>query len=142
MSDELKRITYVEDEPDIRAVAELALTQLGGFELDICVDGPDALRKTPEFRPDLILLDVMMPGMDGTETLARLREVPELAETPVVFMTAKAQRHEIAAFLELGALSVIPKPFDPMTLSSELRDIWNMRVTRDQGALDHAERTA
>ncbi|MBB4301295.1 CheY-like chemotaxis protein [Rhodobium orientis] len=142
MSDELKRITYVEDEPDIRAVAELALTQIGGFELDVCVDGFDALRRTPDFRPDLILLDVMMPGMDGTETLAKLREIPELADVPVVFMTAKAQRHEIAAFLKLGVLSVIPKPFDPMTLSSELRDIWNMRILKDQGAPDHAERTA
>ena len=129
MHQELERITYVEDEPDIRAVAELALTALGGFTIDVCTSGLEALDKAPTFKPDLILLDVMMPGIDGMETFRRLRTMSELAETPVIFMTAKAQRHEVESYKQIGALDVIPKPFDPMTLADEVKAIWeNARI--------------
>lgn len=125
MAQSLTRICYVEDEPDIRAVARLALTALGGFELDVSASGPEALERIPQFRPDLVLLDVMMPGMDGPEVFARLKGIPGFSSTPVVFMTAKAQSHEVAHYHRLGAAGVITKPFDPMTLSDTVRAIWD-----------------
>jgi CheY-like chemotaxis protein len=123
----LNRILFVEDEPDIQVVAKLALEAVGGFEVEICNSGQEALAKAPGFAPDLIVLDMMMPGMDGISTLKALREVPPVATTPVVFMTAKVQPHEIASYKEAGALDVIAKPFDPMTLSSSIMEIWKGR---------------
>lgn len=125
MRPELNRITYVEDEPDIRSVAELVLTRIGGFEVDSCGSGEEALERTGDFRPDLIILDVMMPGMDGIETLAELREIRGLETTPVIFMTAKVRRDDIATYMALGAVDVIPKPFEAVTLSDTIREIWN-----------------
>lgn len=122
-----KRVLYVEDDPDIREVATVALELMGGLELCVCSSGAAALADGPAFAPDLILLDVMMPGMDGPTTLARLRESPELAETPVVFMTAKVQPLEVAALRAMGALDVIAKPFDPMQLANRLTDIFDAR---------------
>lgn len=121
---ELRRILYVEDEPDIQMVAKLSLESLGGFTLDVCSSGAEALEKAAAFAPDLILLDVMMPGMDGPTTLRRLREIPSLSGVPAVFMTAKAQPHEIEEFKTLGAADVITKPFDPMALPDNVRAIW------------------
>jgi two-component system, OmpR family, response regulator len=120
----LHRLTYVEDEPDIRSITEFALRELGGYELDVCVNGPEAIARTPDFNPDLIILDVMMPGMDGIETYRRLRAIPMLAETPIVFMTAKAMKHETDRYRALGAADVIAKPFDPIALPDRLREIW------------------
>lgn len=128
MPKSLNRITYVEDEPDIRAVAELALTVVGGFEIDVCINGADAIAKAPDFQPDLILLDVMMPGLDGPSTLGALRAIEQLEHTPVIFMTAKVQRHEVDSFLALGAIDVIPKPFDPMTLAQTITEIWTRHI--------------
>lgn len=133
MAPPLKRVSYVEDEPDIRAVAELALTAVGGFELDVSSCGAEAVEKIPQFNPDLVLLDVMMPGMDGTEVFRRLETMPEFPATPVVFMTAKAQRHEIEQYYQLGASGVISKPFDPMTLANTVRAIWE-RIQEQQEA--------
>ncbi|MDC0662987.1 response regulator [Marinobacter sp. SS21] len=121
---ELKRIMYVEDEPDIRAVAELALSAVGGFEVQLCESGEQALDSAEAFQPDLILLDVMMPRLDGPETLQALRQNPLLAGIPVAFMTAKVQPSEVEAYKALGAIDVIAKPFDPMTLSDTVRAIW------------------
>lgn len=123
--DQLNRITYVEDDPDIRAVAEIALQDVGGFTLNLCASGTEALKNTPEFQPDLILLDVMMPEMDGIQTFEALRQIPELASTPVAFMTAKVQRHEVEKYMQLGAAAVIAKPFDPLLLAEEVRNIWH-----------------
>ena len=125
VSDELRRIICVEDEPDIRALTELALTRMGGFELDVCASGAEALERIPAFEPDLILLDVMMPDMHGPELLRKLKADPELRDIPVVFMTAKAQEHEQDAYRMLGAAGVIPKPFELMTLSDDVRAIWD-----------------
>ena len=125
MSRPLKRISYVEDEKDIRAIAELALSEVGGFEIDVSVDGTEAMDRIPAFDPDLILLDVMMPGMNGPEVFGLLKTMPKVGETPVVFMTAKAQKHEVESYLALGAAGVIPKPFDPMTLHERVREIWD-----------------
>ncbi len=120
----LTRILYVEDEPDIQTVARLALETLGGFTVNICSSGSEALSQAPDFQPQLILLDVMMPVMDGPTTLKMLRGLPQFAATPAIFMTAKVQPSEVAHYLELGAVDVIPKPFDPMTLSSQVQAIW------------------
>jgi two-component system OmpR family response regulator len=122
--DTLAKILMVEDEPDIRAIAKLALEAVGGYTVELASSGSEALTLYPTFRPDLVLLDVMMPGMDGIETLARLRELAGDQAPAVIFMTAKVQRHEIERYLSLGALDVITKPFDPMTLSAVVRAIW------------------
>ena len=98
MAHKLIRILYVEDEPDIQTVARLALEMLGGFAVEICSSGKEALERAPKFQPQFILLDVMMPGMDGPSTLKKLRELPQTASTPVVFMTAKVQPDEIAQY--------------------------------------------
>lgn len=120
----LQRILYVEDEPDIQAVAKLALEMVGGFSVKLCSSGEEALREVAAFAPDMILLDVMMPGMDGPTTLKALREQPPLAGIPVAFMTAKVQPAEVAYYKSLGARDVIAKPFDPMTLADQVRAIW------------------
>ena len=133
MADNLERITYVEDEPDIRTIAELALTRIGGFTLQVCGSGREAVDQAPGFKPHLILLDVMMPGIDGLETLSRLRENKETAKTPVIFMTAKAQRHETDHYRSLGAIGVIPKPFDPLELPMTITAIWHASAANDEG---------
>ncbi|MCS6889373.1 response regulator [Chloroflexus sp.] len=120
----LNKILFVEDDPDIQMVAQLALEAVGGYTVQMCSSGAEALAVAEQFAPDLILLDVMMPGMDGPTTLAELRKKPTLAQTPVIFMTARVQRHEIEQYLALGAADVISKPFDPMTLSTQVADIW------------------
>jgi len=124
---QLQRILYVEDEPDIQAVAKLALEMVGGFSVKICSSGEEAMREAAAFAPDMILLDVMMPGMDGPTTLQNLRENPALATVPVAFMTAKVQPAEVSHYKSLGALDVIAKPFDPMALAGQVRAIWESR---------------
>lgn len=120
----LERVLYVEDEADIRTIAKLALETIGGFTVKTCSSGEEALREVEAFAPDIILLDVMMPGMDGPSVLRALRQRPALIDMPVAFMTAKVQPSEVAHFRSLGALDVIAKPFDPMTLSDHVRSIW------------------
>jgi CheY-like chemotaxis protein len=119
------KILYVDDEPDIRDVAVMALEIDPDLEVKSASSGGEALSMLDEsgYRPDVVLLDVMMPVMDGPAVLEALRKRPEHAETPVVFITARAQAHETARFLSLGAVGVITKPFDPMTLALELRAI-------------------
>ena len=124
---ELNRVLYVEDEPDIQAVAKIALEMVGGFTVKICSSGEEALREAEAFAPEMILLDVMMPGMDGPSTLKALRQLPACAATPVAFMTAKVQPQEVAHYKSLGALDAIPKPFDPMTLATQVRALWEKR---------------
>ena len=126
----LKRVLYIEDDADIREVATMALELVGGLQLCVCASGSDAVKNGPAFAPDLILLDVMMPVMDGPTTLAKLRESPELVHTPAVFMTAKVQPQEVAALRALGALDVIAKPFDPMQLASRVAAIFEARGGR------------
>ena len=124
MSKSLDKILYVEDDPDIQAIAVMVLDSISGFKLEPCSSGNEAVLKAEAFNPDLVLLDVMMPGMDGPETLQALRKMPLLEKTPVVFMTAKVQPQEVQGYLDLGAVGVIAKPFDPMTLADQLREIW------------------
>ena len=123
MNDVLERVLYVEDDPDIRAVGVFALG-LGGITVRSCASGDEAVAVATTFSPQLILLDVMMPGMDGPATLEALRALDATVATPVVFMTAKVQPAQVAVYREMGAVEVIPKPFDPMTLAADLRTIW------------------
>lgn len=125
MSTSLKRILYAEDEPDIREVASLALEAVGGVTLKMCHNGREAVEQAAAFAPDLFLLDVMMPEMDGPTALATLRKIPGLESTPAIFMTAKVQPQEVALYREMGAADVIPKPFDPMTLAELVQAIWD-----------------
>jgi DNA-binding response OmpR family regulator len=122
MSGELKRILLVEDEPDIQVIARLALEAVGGFEVEVCSSGAQALTAVAPFAPDLVLLDVMMPGMDGPSTLRELRAIDIVV--PIVFITAKARAHEVAKYKALGAIGVVAKPFDPMELAIKVRNIW------------------
>ena len=125
MGGTLNKILYVEDEADIRKIAKLALEEVGGLKVLICASGQEAIDKAPGFQPDIILLDVMMPGMDGPDTLEALQRLPDLKDTPAVFLTAKAMPIEITRYKKLGALDVIAKPFDPMTLADRVKEIWN-----------------
>jgi CheY-like chemotaxis protein len=120
----LTRILYVEDEPDIRAIAKLALEIVGGLTVELCSSGQDALSKARQFKPDLILLDVMMPGMDGPTTLEALRKQPDTAMLPIAFMTAKVQTGEIERYTGMGAIGFIAKPFDPMKLAETVQRLW------------------
>lgn len=124
MGKPLSKILYAEDDPDILSVATMSLEMVGGFEVCACSSGTEALDAAPEFAPDMVLLDVMMPGMDGVATLDQLREDPRTAAIPVVFMTAKAMPSEVARLRALGAADVLLKPFDPMTLPLTLKGIW------------------
>lgn len=123
----LKRILLVEDDPDIRTVTSLALGSFGGFDVLTCASAREAVECAGDFHPDLILLDVMMPGMDGVDALMALREIPATASVPVVFLTARVQPHEVARYRDLGSLAVIPKPFEPTALADTIRAIWNSR---------------
>jgi CheY-like chemotaxis protein len=115
------RVLHVDDEPDIREVVEMSLGLDPDFSIKSCSSGADALSASEAWQPDVILLDVMMPVMDGPTTLKHLRERPGTAHTPVVFMTARAQASEIDQFISLGAVGVIPKPFDPMKLAESVK---------------------
>ncbi|HHH37907.1 MAG TPA: response regulator [Epsilonproteobacteria bacterium] len=122
---DIKKILYVEDEEDIQTIARIALEDIGGFTLEVCSSGEEALQKAEAFGPDLMLLDVMMPGLDGPATLASLRKIDALKDVPAIFMTAKVQPHEVEHFKSIGAVDVIAKPFDPMTLAQTLKEVVN-----------------
>lgn len=115
---------HVDDDDAIRAIARVALERLGGFTLLSCSSGKQALQSFEVFAPQMILLDVMMPELDGPTTLELLKQEMDLGKVLVVFMTAKVQEQEIARYRALGACEVIIKPFDPMTLSERLHAIW------------------
>jgi len=115
------RILHVDDEPDIRDIVDMSLGLDPDFEVRECASGSEAIAAAAEWSPQLILLDVMMPKMDGPATLAELRKNPRTAGIPVVFMTARAQTRELERFMSLGAQGVILKPFDPMKLAAEVQ---------------------
>ncbi|MFZ6743909.1 response regulator [Undibacterium sp. JH2W] len=125
----LASILYVEDDADIQTVAQIALEVVGGFSLKTCSSGAQAIAEVSAgFVPDLLLLDVMMPNMDGPTTLAELRKLPITKTTPVIFMTAKVQSSEMEFYKSLGAIGVIAKPFDPMELSIQVRGLWQEKA--------------
>ena len=116
------RLLHVDDEPDIREIIGISLSIDPSFTLRSCELGSEALAVAAYWKPDIILLDVMMPVMDGPATLVKLRENPATAAIPVIFMTARAQSREVDRFRSLGAVGVIAKPFDPMTVAASIRD--------------------
>lgn len=122
---ELKRILHVEDDPSIQAVAKVALEAIGGYQVLSCSSGMQALERAEAFAPHFVLLDVMMPGMGGPETLTKLSEVIDLTQVSIAFMTAKVQPSEIDYLRKLGARDVIIKPFDPMRLAGQIQAIWD-----------------
>jgi CheY-like chemotaxis protein len=126
----LKRILLIEDDPDIQTITSLALGTFGGYEVLVCASAAEALERAAVFAPDLLLLDVMMPGTDGIQALRALREIPQTAQTPVVFLTARVMPNEVARYQELGALGLIRKPFEPMALVETIGHIWNRYAAR------------
>ncbi len=113
----------VDDEPDIRTVAEMSLSHVGGWNTLVASNGAQALTMAAEHRPDVIVLDVMMPEMDGVATFHALSEQPETRDIPIIFMTAKIQPQERERYMKFGAAGVIAKPFDPMGLPKEIMRI-------------------
>ena len=120
----LRQILYVDDEPDIREIVQMALGLVPTLSVSTADSGIRALRSMQAKRPDLVLLDVMMPNMDGPTTSQQMRSQAELQSIPVIFMTAKAMPQEVARFRSLGAAAVIAKPFDPMLLGEHVLAIW------------------
>jgi len=125
----LRHLLCAEDDPDLRLILEAALS-FGGLNAIICESGVEALAQLERQLPDLVLLDVMMPGLDGPETLRAMRKLPRTNNTPVIFVTARVQPSEVQTYLDLGAIAVIAKPFDPALLAKRIKDIW-----REHGGL-------
>lgn len=121
----LRHILYIDDDPDIQAVAQVALEMIGGYRMTMCLHPQQALSLALEHAPDLILLDVVMPGMDGPQTLATLHADERCKAIPVIFMTGRAQDDERARWMSLGVLGVIAKPFDAMALAGQIETIWS-----------------
>jgi CheY-like chemotaxis protein len=119
---EIGTVMLVDDEADIRTISELALREVGGWRVMVAESGTQALELAAAETPDVVLLDVMMPRLDGPSTLKRLREDLGL-EAPVIFVTSRARPSDVESYLSLGAIGVIPKPFDPMALPGEIRRI-------------------
>jgi len=121
----LSKILYAEDEEDIRVIAQISLEEIGGFQVKYCRTGIDVLATAETYHPDLLLLDVMMPEMDGLTTLRELRKIPAIQDTPAIFMTAKIQSDEVEEYEAMGILGIIQKPFDPMTLAETIKKLWD-----------------
>ena len=124
MERSLKRIMLVEDDPDIQLITRLSLEVGGDYEVRVCGSGAEAIQSAAAFAPDLVLLDVMMPGMDGLATMDALRGLPSLAATPMVFFTANTQAEMRRDLLRRGALDIIMKPIEPSALVEQIRAIW------------------
>lgn len=120
----LTKILVVDDDSDILMIVDYCLSMIPGIELGLVQSGEEAIEKALSMEPDLILLDVMMPQMDGVATLKALRLIPKFSKTPVYFLTARSQKKEIEEYLKIGADDVILKPFDPLTLSQIVIDKW------------------
>lgn len=120
----LQRILLADDEPDILEISRIALESVGGYEVAVCGTGRELLDRLPDVKPDLIIVDVLMPGMSGPEVFDELRRMPEYATIPVVYLTGVIAENEIEALLDSGVADVILKPFDPMTLADRVGAIW------------------
>lgn len=116
------RILHVDDQQDIRGIVGLALGKIGGFTVKSCRSGEEAIAEAPAFAPDLLLLDMNMPGMDGLTLLKSLREAG--VSVPAVFFTAKSNPGDQAAYLAAGAIGTVSKPFDPLKLGRQITELW------------------
>ncbi len=129
----LSKILYLEDDPHISEIALIALRDIAGLHVHHCGLGQDAIESFTEFQPDMLLLDVMLPDLDGPQVLEAIRKLDGGESTPAVFMTAKAQKHEQDAYMQQGAISVIVKPFDALTLGETLQSLWSSRGNQPSG---------
>ncbi len=120
-----RSVLYVDDDPDICEVVKTTLRCIAGLDVEAAPSGEEAIDRLFATRPDLVLMDVMMPGLDGPSTLGRIKESAVIADIPVIFLTAKVLPEEIARFLAQGAIGVIEKPFDPLALCDQLFALWN-----------------
>lgn len=127
---ELKKILYAEDERDVQTIVEISVWSTSNYEIKICDNGKILLDCVEDYKPDLILLDAMMPEMDGITTLKNLRLNEKTKDIPVIFITAKAQTHEVKLFNESGVIGVITKPFDPILLCSSIKEIWDKNIVK------------
>ncbi len=118
-----RTVLLVDDEPHVRRIAELALRGVGGFSVLVASSADEAVELAARERPDVVLLDVMMPGKDGPAALAALRAAAATAAIPVIFLTGKGKREDVDRYLGLGALGVVHKPFDPMRLAQQVTQI-------------------
>ena len=120
---DIRKVMLVDDEPDIRRIAQISLQHLGQWQVVVAASGREALEQARREAPDVILLDVMMPEMNGPQTLHELRSDPSLEDTPVIFMTAKTRHDDLAHYVSIGAAGVIAKPFNPVNLAGDIRRI-------------------
>ncbi len=120
----LQRISYVEDDEDIQRIVRMSLERVGKMTVDVVSDSMTAIGRMASFKPDLVMLDWMMPGMDGPTLFRKMKEDPEAAKLPVVFITAKATQRDTDELMALGAAGMISKPFSPKDLPDQLRAIW------------------
>lgn len=125
---DLKKILYAEDETDVQTIVEVSIWSTSNYQIKICDNGKILLDCVEEYEPDLILLDVMMPEMDGLTTLQNLQANEKTKDIPVIFITAKAQSHEVKLFNESGVIGVVTKPFDPMTLGTTIAELWERHL--------------
>ena len=121
----LNKILYAEDDPDIRSLVEMTFTAMTDYDLVSCKDGLEAMEQSRNLIPDLVLLDVMMPKMDGLTLYDYLRKQENYRNIPTILMTAKVQSHEVEEYKKMGVIGVIPKPFDPVQLPQILESLWN-----------------
>ena len=121
----LNRVCYVEDDEDIRRIVRMSLERIGKMTVELVGDPLLAIESIKAFKPEMVMLDWMMPGMDGPTLFRKMKEVPEVRDLPVVFITAKASPKELDELRVLGAVGTISKPFSPRDLPDQLRAIWN-----------------
>jgi two-component system OmpR family response regulator len=121
----LNRICYVEDDEDIQRIVRMSLERVGKMTVEVVGDPTQAIDTIKTFKPDLVMLDWMMPGMDGPTLFRKMRETPEVQNLPVVFITAKASSAEMDELRAMGAAGAISKPFSPKDLPDQLRKIWS-----------------
>ena len=124
MNKPLKKILCIDDEEDILQIAQMSLETVGGYEVTAENNARDGINFALQDKPDLILIDVMMPEMDGPSALKIIKDQDEISDIPVIFMTARVQPDEVSEYLNLGACGVVAKPFDPMSLPAEIEKIW------------------
>ncbi len=130
MPPQLNSILYVEDDPHLRATAKLVLEVIGRFQVRECGTTREALNMAADFAPDLILLDQMLPDVDGLATLAMLRSLPHLTHTPAMFLTGCVSEEDHRRYKEAGVIGVIGKPLTPLRLSDQLRGLWEQHTAR------------
>ena len=126
----LQRILIADDEPDILEISRIALEAVGGFEVSVCSSGKTLLERLPEFGPDLVIVDVLMPDMTGPEVFEEIRRQPQFNDVPVIYLTGVIQEEELEDLQKTGVADIILKPFDPMTLADRINGVWKSNSGR------------